>query len=168
MALYRNVAFVADRWRIVDEGEAVPAAGHVIFTFDWWLAERGAFEGSNIPVGLLIEPATRLEEIAGDIHRFALIALKFPKFQDGRAFSLAQLLRERHGFQGELRAVGEVLIDQIQPMMRCGFDSFEINDPVTERALREGRIPAVSHFYQPAFGKEVPAGARPWIRRPAD
>jgi uncharacterized protein (DUF934 family) len=63
--------------------------------------------------------------------------------------------------------VGEVLLDQIQAMERCGFDAFEIVDPFTERALREGRRFGVSHFYQPAVGREVPAGTRPWTRRSA-
>lgn len=164
MSLYRNGAFVEDRWRELPDGEAAPASGHVIFPFDWWMEERGAFDGSNVPLGLRIEPGARLDDIVGDIKRFSIIALVFPKFGDGRAFSLARLLRERHGYAGELRAVGEVTSDQIQLMQRCGFDSFEITDPVTEKALRENRIPGVAHFYQPSLGREAPAGARPWTR----
>ncbi len=165
MALYKNGEFVADGWRTIPDGEAVPASGHVIFSIDWWKAERQAFEGSNVPLGLRVEPGVKIEEFAADLPRFAVIALDFPKFGDGRAFSTAKLLRERHGFTGELRAVGEVLIDQIQPMSRCGFDAFEITDPVTEKALREGRVPGVTHFYQPSLGRDVPAGTRPWTRQ---
>ena len=149
MPLYKNGVFVEDRWRALPDGEAAPASGNVVFPFDWWREERKAFDGSNVPLGLRIEPGAKLEEIADDIHRFAMIELEFPKFGDGRAFSLARLLRQRHGFKGELRAVGEVLADQIQLMLRCGFDAFEIADAKTETALREGRVPGVSHFYQP-------------------
>ena len=145
--------------------DLAPAAGHVIFPLDWWLAERQAFDGSNVALGLRIDPDVKLDEIAPDIQRFALIVLTFPKFGDGRAFSLATLLRERHGYEGELRAAGEVLLDQIQPMLRCGFDAFEISDPVTEKHLRAGRVPGVAHFYQPGRGSETKAGARPWTRR---
>ena len=93
------------------------------------------------------------------------IALTIPKFQDGRAYSMARLLRERHGFKGELRAIGEVLIDQIQPLLRCGFDAFDVTDPVTRAALEAGRVPGVTHFYQPGFKEAPKAGARPWLRQ---
>ena len=164
MALYKNGAFVDDRWRALPEGEAAPVSGHAIFPFDWWREERGAFDGSNVPLGVRVEPGADLAEIAADIKRFSVIALVFPKFGDGRAFSLARLLRERYGYEGELRAVGEVLSDQIQLMQRCGFDAFEVTDAITEKALRAGRIPGVAHFYQPSERKEVPVGSRPWTR----
>ena len=81
------------------------------------------------------------------------MALKFDKFADGRAFSYAELLRERHGFKGELRATGEVLLDEIALMLRCGFTSFEVTDANTLRALARG---------PPAEGRPVlPAGAGP-------
>jgi phosphoadenosine phosphosulfate reductase len=167
MALYKNGAFIEDRWRALPDGEAAPVSGHVVFPFDWWLEERHAFDGSNVPLGVRIEPGARLEEIAEDIKRFSVIELFFPKYVDGRAFSLARLLRDRYGYTGEIRAVGEVLADQIQLMRRSGFDAFEITDPVTEKALREGRVPGVSHFYQPGLGAEKPVGARPWTRQSA-
>ena len=164
MSLFKNGQFIDDRWRALPDGEAAPVSGNVIFPFDWWVEERQAFDGSNVPLGIRIEPGTKLDEIAADIKRFSVIALAFPKYGDGRAFSLARLLRERHGYTGELRAVGEVLSDQIQLMQRCGFDAFEINDPITEKALREGRVPGVGHFYQPSERAETPVGARPWTR----
>lgn len=163
--LYKNGAFVEDRWTNIATGEGVPPAGHIILPLDWWQAERDAFAGSNVPLGLRIEPGTTLDCFADDVQRFSLIALAFPKFQDGRAYSMAQLLRERLGFTGELRAVGDVLFDELQLMARCGFDAFEISDPATLRLLREGRRDTLEHFYQPATGREVPAGTRPWLRR---
>jgi phosphoadenosine phosphosulfate reductase len=165
MALWKNGAFVADAWRTIAEGEDIPPSGHVIVPLDWWRQERAAFEGSNAAFGVVVQPGTPLESFAADIHRFAVIALAFPKFGDGRAFSMARLLRERYGFTGELRAVGDVLIDQIQMMERCGFDTFEIGDPVTERLLRERGAPTYALFYQPGAGAEAAAGARPWARR---
>jgi uncharacterized protein (DUF934 family) len=168
MALYKDGSFITDRWRLLAEGEDVPPSGHVILPLDWWLAEREAFVDSHAALGVLIEPGTRIDDFAVDIPRLALIALDFPKFGDGRAFSTAALLRTRYGFGGELRAVGEVLFDQIQHMQRCGFDAFEITSEATERALRAGKKPGVAHFYQPARGPlEAPAGTRPWLRRPA-
>jgi phosphoadenosine phosphosulfate reductase len=167
MAIYKNGSFVADTWRKIDEGDAVPAAGQVIFTLDWWTQEQHVYDGSNVAIGLQIEPGTDLAAIAKDLPRFSLIAVNFPKFGDGRGYSLAHLLRERYNFTGELRAVGDVLLDQIQPMQRSGFDSFDITDTNTLRALEAGHIPAVHHFYQPGLSREIPAGTRPWTRRPA-
>ncbi len=86
------------------------------------------------------------------------MALKFDKFADGRAFSYAELLRERHGFNGELRATGDVLLDEIALMLRCGFTSFEVTDANTLRALKEGRLPEGALFYQPALGPARSAG----------
>ena len=165
MPLYKNGSFAQDTWATIREGEEISPAGHVIAPLAWWHAERQAFAGSHVPIGVRIEPGAAIEEFIEDLPRFALIALAIPKFQDGRAYSMARLLRERHGFKGELRAVGEVLIDQIQPLLRCGFDSFEITDPVTQAALEEGRIPGVTHFYQPGVNEAPQAGARPWLRQ---
>jgi uncharacterized protein (DUF934 family) len=161
MPLYKNGAFVNDLWRSIDEGEDIPPSGHVILPLDWWRAERVAFEGSNVAIGVRVEPGARIEELVEDLPRLSLVALSFPKFQDGRNFSVARLLRERYGFRGELRAVGEILLDQMQALARCGFDAFEITDPATLQALREGHKFGLSHFYQ------APAAAgstRPWTR----
>ena len=109
--------------------------------------------------------AEKFDDIAADLPRFALIALSFPKFRDGRAFSTARLLREKHGFTGELRAVGNVLSDQIPYMRRVGFDTLEVTHEPTRRALIEDRIAEVTLYYQPAGAAEPPAGTRPWHRR---
>jgi uncharacterized protein (DUF934 family) len=165
MPLWKDGAFAQDSWRHIVEGEDIPPAGHVIVPLDWWLQERRALDGSNAPIGVLIEPGSNIAEFAADVHRFAVIALSFPKFNDGRAFSTARLLRERYGYRGELRAAGEVLLDQIQMMARCGFDAFEISDATTERLLRERGAPAYSRFYQPGASPETAVDTRPWARR---
>jgi uncharacterized protein (DUF934 family) len=166
--LWKNGAFVDDPWRAIAEGEDPPPAGHVILPLDWWLQERDAYANSNAPIGLRIDPGTPIEAFAQDLGRVSLIALVFPKFGDGRAFSMAALLRERYGFRGEIRAVGDVLLDQLQMMERCGFDAFDVTDPTVQRILSERGAPAYSRFYQPGAGAETQAGAsRPWARRRA-
>jgi phosphoadenosine phosphosulfate reductase len=166
MALYQNGHFVEDSWKTLEAGQDIPPSGHVIVPLDWWQAQRGAFTGSNVPIGVRIEPGTKIENFAQDIPRLSVIALAFPKFQDGRAFSTAQLLRERYGFKGELRAVGDILLDQLQMLARCGFDTFEIKDGPTLQALQEGRAKSFTRFYQPSLLPEAPAGTRPWLRQP--
>ncbi|MDP2358337.1 MAG: DUF934 domain-containing protein [Beijerinckiaceae bacterium] len=165
MALWKNGAFAQDTWRHIAEGEDIPPAGNTIVPLEWWIQERDAFDGSNAPIGVRIEAGTPIEDFAQDIHRFSLIALSFPKFNDGRSFSTARLLRERYRFRGELRAAGEVLLDQIQMMERCGFDAMEIRDPTTERLLRERGAPRSTRFYQPGAGPEAAVDTRPWARR---
>ena len=84
------------------------------------------------PLGIRLHSDQPPELIAVDVRAFCRVALEFPKFRDGRAYSYARLLRERYGFKGELRAVGEVLLEQLFFMLRTGFDAFEIEsaDPL--------------------------------------
>ena len=159
--LFDGTRFITDRWRFLQDGEDVPAEGYVILTPEQWTALGASHTGG--PVGLTVAPATALDSL--DTASFALLALSFPKFSDGRAYSLGHRLRSVYGFKGELRAIGDVLFDQLQLMMRCGFDTFEIRDPVTRALLDEGKRPDVARFYQPGFGAEVPVGTRPWVRR---
>jgi uncharacterized protein (DUF934 family) len=128
-----------------------------IITRKRWLADRDTLASRTAALGLGIEPGDELDDIAADIARFVLIALSFPKFSDGRAFSTARLLREKYGFAGELRAVGNVLADQIPFMRRVGFDSFEVTHAPTRRALAEGRIAEVSLHYQPGERRKLPS-----------
>lgn len=167
MALFKNGGFADDVWMILAPGDTVPPTGHVILSREQWLAQRDGLTGFGAPLGLRLEPGVDIEPILPDLPRFALVALAFPKFSDGRAFSTANILRSEHGFKGEIRAVGEVLFDQLQLMQRCGFDAFEILHEPTLRALQGGRNPGVNNFYQPGQGPEIPAGTRPWARKRA-
>jgi uncharacterized protein (DUF934 family) len=162
--IWHGGAFHLDGWVKAADGDATPDAP-VILSKAQWLAERERLAGRNVPLGLRLEPGEALDDVAVDLPRFALVALSFPKFADGRAFSTARLLREKHGFTGELRAVGNVLSDQIPYMRRVGFDSFEVTHGPTRRALAEGHIAEVKLHYQPATADEAPAGTRPWLRR---
>jgi uncharacterized protein (DUF934 family) len=77
---------------------------------------------------LVIEPFHPVEDLAGRIHEVKRIEVNFPKFGDGRGFSIAKLLRDRYGYKGELRAVGHVVRDHLQPLAAVGFDSFLLKD----------------------------------------
>ncbi|HEY4193455.1 MAG TPA: DUF934 domain-containing protein, partial [Mesorhizobium sp.] len=91
----------------------------------------------------------------------------FTAFTDGRSYSKAQLLRSRHGFAGAVRAVGQVLVDQLPHMLRVGFDEFEITNPVLLKRLEAGDIGGLPLYYQPS-AKPVEAGEKySWRRQPA-
>lgn len=164
--LWRPDGFVADRWRMVGADDPLPDSGEAIVPLARWLEMRETAVDGGRTHGVLLAPGDAVEDIADDLGRLALIALDFPKFTDGRPYSAARLLRERHGYQGEIRAVGDVLLDQIPFMLRCGFDSFAISHGPTRRALEAGRLPEVPLYLQPAGERgEVPSGTRPWLRR---
>jgi uncharacterized protein (DUF934 family) len=164
MPIFKGDDFVPDDWRDLARAEELPPGGKVILTLTQWQAIRAQAQSGNL-LGLLLQPGQELLAIVPDLSRFALIAVVFPKFTDGRGYSLAHQLRGAHGFTGELRASGEILFDQLQFLARCGFDSFDIKDAATIRLLEAGRRPRLGIFYQPGLGSEIPERTRPWARR---
>ena len=81
---------------------------------------------SSLPPDLVLEPGDDPALVAVSLGQARVVAVRFPKFADGRSYSIARLLRERHGYKGELRAIGEVGRDHLYYMSQCGFDSFEL------------------------------------------
>ncbi len=128
--LIRNRALTADSWQLL-EGDAaavVPPAGDVIVPLAVWREQRDARAARDGRTGVWRAPHEDPAALAGDLDRLPLVAVSFPKFGDGRGFSTARLLRERFRFTGELRAVGDVLRDQLLFLARCGFDAFALRD----------------------------------------
>ncbi|MFD1703140.1 DUF934 domain-containing protein [Methylopila henanensis] len=168
LPLWRNGRFEADEWTRAGEGEAV-SEGPALLPLVRFLAERDALAARNAPIGVVVEPGEAIEELAPHLDRVSLVVLTFPKYADGRSMSSARLLRQRYGYKGELRAAGDVLIDQMPLMRRCGFDSFEVVNGPTRAQLAAGKWPDVPFYYQPTGASqqtEIPAGTRPWARRP--
>jgi uncharacterized protein (DUF934 family) len=148
MPLVRDGALVEDRWVRIADDAALPGDGAVIVSFKRWQAERPSLLGRNSPVGVALGNTDPVEALAPDLDRIALVALDFPKYTDGRAYSQARLLRERLGYRGELRATGNVLRDQLLFMRRSGFDSYQVDD--RGAAGFAASMGAVTHAYQPA------------------
>jgi uncharacterized protein (DUF934 family) len=166
MTLFKEGRFAPDPWRHIDDVEALPADGYVILTVEHWRRLAPLKRPTNMAFGLLLEPSQPAEAIAADLPFLSLIAIQFPKFTDGRGYSIAQQIRSRYAFKGELRATGDVLFDQLQFMARCGFDAFEISDPATIRLLEEQHNPdTMRHFYQPGREPEESVGPGAWRRR---
>ena len=152
MAYFTRGAFAADPW----------ATREILSVAE--LRERG--DAVPSPLGLRLDPGFPLDTIADALPAAGLIAIPFPKFVDGRGYSMGWLLRSRYGYKGEMRATGDVLYDEMQFMVRCGFDAFEITDTATLDLLRAGRgTSPFDRFYQPGLEREVPEGTRPWARR---
>lgn len=118
-------------------------------------------------IGVRLEPGEQLDSIAERLGDIALIALVFPAFSDGRSFSKASLLRDRHGFTGPIRAVGDVLIDQIPLMLRSGFSEFEVSHETTIQRLEQGRVGGIELHYQPASSQSAKTESYSWRRSSA-
>ncbi len=128
MRVIKDNQIIEDSWIRVDTieaGQALPA-GDIIVPFSYWKQNRDALAGRAGKLAVCLNGDDRVEELAGDLGQFSLVALDFPAFRDGRCYSHARLLRDRYGFKGDLRAVGDVLRDQLFYLKRCGFSSFFI------------------------------------------
>jgi len=157
MPLIKNGQVVPEDWGYVSDEAPLPSTGAVFVSLARWQAERDALRGRNQPVGVVLPNDADPKAIAEDLPHLSAIALVFPKYTDGRAYSQARLLRERLGYAGELRATGVVLCDQLPFLLRCGFDSFESEQPGFAEALDKART-LFSVVYQPVGDGRVTAG----------
>ena len=146
--LLRHGAFAADSYQPAADDAALPD-GAVLVSLSRFRQDREALLARNTPIGVKLQSHENPELLGDDVNRLSLVALEFPKFRDGRAFSWARLLRTRLGFKGEVRAVGDFLYDQVSYQHRVGFDAWEVPDHFTiemfNRALTE-----MTNVYQPS------------------
>ena len=148
MQLIKGGRIVADGFVRVADDAPVPERMPVIVSAARFLTDAETLLRRDAPTGVIWPNDRRVTELDPYLPSLALVALVFPTFKDGRAFSQARLIRERYGFRGELRATGQVLRDQFLFMLRAGFDAFE----VTKDADAAAFAPATrrySVFYQP-------------------
>lgn len=129
--IIKDKAIVQDDWTVLRlaENETPDAidvpAGKVIVPLKVWLLQRNVLE-KRADIGVWFSSDEQAKDLEGDIARFSLLAVDFPKFSDGRGYSIAYNLRSRFGFNGELRAIGDVLRDQLFYMQRVGFNAFAV------------------------------------------
>lgn len=143
-----------DQWqRIGDDAETPLPEGPVIVPLSVWQASRDQLIDRQA-LGVCLGPADAASDIADDLERFQVIAIDFPAFTDGRGFSTARELRERYQYQGELRAVGQFIRDQLFYLKRCGFDAFAIETCEPEAALSS--LNDFSNSYQAANDQPQP------------
>jgi len=158
--LIKEQRIVADSWRLLSRGPKgelpeVPPSGDVVVPLALWLARREALLAYPGKLGVWLDANEGPEAIAADLQHFALVAVNFPKFGDGRGYSTARLLRERYGFKGELRAIGDVLHDHLFFMEQCGFDAFALReDQDAQEALSV--FDTFSDSYQTSVLRPVP------------
>ena len=158
--IIRDGAIVEDQWLAFGDDIAalLPSANdapHLIVPLKLWQARREELLARGGSLGLLLHTNDEPAPFSSDVSIFALIAIQFDKFTDGRGYSLARLLRDRYGFRGELRAVGDVLQDQLFYLMRSGFNAFAIRaDKNIDVALKS--LNDFCETYQGAWDQPLP------------
>jgi uncharacterized protein (DUF934 family) len=160
----KNRTVVSDDWSVLrlNEGEGqgnsaetieVPA-GKVIVPLTVWKAQRGKLQG-RADLGVWLASSERPEELKGELENFKVVAVDFPKFADGRGYSIAYNLRARLGYTGELRAIGDVLRDQLFYMHRVGFDAFAVREDKNIHDALKG-LTDFSETYQSSWDQKNP------------
>jgi uncharacterized protein (DUF934 family) len=132
--LLRDGQIIIDEWQYVGEA-AAQAGAPLIVPFAEWQKEPDAWTARGSRLGVVLSPADKVEQLAPQLIRFALVAAEFPGPGEGRGYTQARLLRERWNFTGELRATGYVRRDQLFFMARCGFNSFELPESELQDAF---------------------------------
>jgi len=151
--IIKDLNVVEDSWQVWRDTENLPTTGGVIVPLSLWQAHKDALLAlGDIAVFLASDQSPKL--LGADINSFALIAVDFPKFADGRGFSYGRELREQHGFNGELRAIGDLMRDQLYFLKRCGFNSFALQSDELDEALAS--FNDFSDAYQPSTDQALP------------
>lgn len=164
--IIKNRELVQDNWQrleVAADGALpeVPATGDVIVPLALWQARREELLAHPGRIGVWLDSHQGPEPVAQDLAGFALIAINFPKFTDGRGYSTARLLRHRYGYRGELRAIGDVQRDQVLYLARCGFDAFALKKGQDPRAALSA-FADFSEAYQNAVDLPLPLFRRRW------
>ena len=158
--IIKGRAVIADDWQVLRlaEGDAPESVevpdGRIIVPSTVWLAQRDKL-AARAEIGVWLASDQLATSIQADLDKFALVAIDFPKFSDGRGYSIAYNLRKRLGYQGELRAIGDVLRDQLFQMQRCGFDAYATRE---DRSIHDALLglTVFSETYQAAVDQPLP------------
>lgn len=154
-----------DPWVIETEERQIGEGEHALLSFDDFLTL--AAESNAVGLGVIVNPADDVTKLHAYLDRLALVAVNFPAYNDGRGFSHASLLRDRLNYLGEVRAIGDVLIDQVPLMLRTGFTSFSVSNGTAIKRLGENRLPGIAVHYQPAARESIGGESYSWRRRAA-
>ena len=148
-----GAAYAEDAFTSVADDAALPpvdgkGAGAIV-SLARFQKERETLLERNAPLGVRLDSSQSPELLGADANRLSLVVLDFPKFRDGRAFSWARILRTRLGFKGEIRAVGDFLLDQMNYQHRVGFDAWEVSDTFTIAQFQHA-LTEMTNVYQPS------------------
>ncbi len=155
MPLIRNGTEMENIWSYVPDDHEMSPGGCITVSLGRFLNEASLLEDRNAAIGVRLQPEDDPALLADHMSALGLIEVCFPRYTDGRGYSQAQLLRRRLGYEGELRATGDVLRDQLFFMLRSGFDAFDLPETLDGEALTAAQA-EFSHVYQKAAGPMRP------------
>jgi uncharacterized protein (DUF934 family) len=127
-SLISDKDLIEDNWHRADADKKISPGDKVILSLDRLLQQGGQLITKRMALGVELEPAAAVEELLPFLEHLQIVVLRFDNFADGRAFSQARLLRDRYAYRADIRAVGDVLCDQLSFMRRCGFNQFQLGD----------------------------------------
>lgn len=129
MQIIKDRQLIENTWTFIGDDSPLAETGDVTVTLTRWLANKDQLLKRSGKTGVRLNPSDQIESLTDDLPNIDVIELNFPIFGDGRLFSQARLLRSRDGYQGEIRAVGDYLPDQVFYLSRVGVNAFEFADP---------------------------------------
>ncbi len=156
--IIKNNEVIDETWHLLPKDASFDELSNcddLIVPLALWREHGHALQARDGGLGVWLDSDEEAEEIGVDVDKFQVIALNFPAFTDGRSYSNARLLRDRYGFKGELRAIGDVLRDQLFYLHRCGFDAFAIRADKDPYEALEG-LKDFSVTYQAATDEPLP------------
>jgi uncharacterized protein (DUF934 family) len=148
-------AVAEDNWTVLQMPVETIPQGNILVPLKYWLEQSAELDGQAGLVGVWLDSDEEVEALADDLAQLPVVALNFPKFVDGRGFSSARLLRDRYDYKGEIRAIGNVIQDQLFMLQRCGFSQYCLADNVDLEAAAKS-LNDFSDSYQTAADQDQP------------
>ena len=154
--LLKEGQVIEDIWTLAEDNlESLPSTGNVLLSTSQWQQFAGELDQQQVPVGVWLEGNEEIPEFIESLLKLPVIAIKFPKFVDGRGYSLARLLRERYHYSGELRAIGDIIRDQLYLLKHSGFNAFQLSQDIDlEQAAAS--LTDFSENYQTTNAQPIP------------
>jgi uncharacterized protein (DUF934 family) len=158
--LIKDGAIVENTWTLIakpegDAAEVALPAGQVIVPLSVWIAQKAQLQARK-DVGVWLDSDETADAIGEEANNLPVIGVNFPGFMDGRAFSTARLLRERYGFKGELRALGNFIRDQLCYLRRCGVNAFAFANPEADLEVAVKSLNDFNEYYQASVDQPLP------------
>ncbi len=157
--LIKNGQLANNDWTVIEQGGELPLNGKVFVNLADWQDNEESLLARDAGIWLNSDQSPR--DISIDVNKIPAIAINFPVFADGRGYSYAYILRNELGFSGELRAIGDVLRDQLFYMHRCGFNAYQIRDD-RDAANAIEALKDFSHTYQASSDDDKPMFKKRW------
>ncbi len=149
MQVIKDKKIIENTWQFIADDQVLPATGDISVSLTRWQQEKQQLVQRDSLLGVRLDPSEEVADLAEDLPKLALLELNFGLYTDGRGFSQARQLRHQYGYQGEVRAVGAFMLDQVYYLVRVGVNGFELENPQHLTWALES-MEDFSYSYQPS------------------